>query len=49
MTTLKARPTDLIDCLLADYKKPEDLIGERGHWTQEPVAYRISLSPVLMA
>ncbi len=30
MTTLKALPTDLIDCLLADYKKPEDLIGEHG-------------------
>ncbi len=30
MTTLKPLPTDLIDCLLADYKKPEDLIGEHG-------------------
>lgn len=30
MTTPKPLPTDLIDCLLADYKKPEDLIGEHG-------------------
>jgi len=30
MTTLKSLPTDLIDNLLADYKKPEDLIGEHG-------------------
>jgi putative transposase len=30
MTVLKALPTDLIDSLLADYKKPEDLIGEHG-------------------
>jgi putative transposase len=26
----KAVPKDLIDSLLADYKKPEDLIGENG-------------------
>lgn len=30
MTTRKSLPTDLIDSLLADYKKPEDLIGENG-------------------
>lgn len=30
MTTPKPLPTDLIDSLLADYKKPEDLIGEDG-------------------
>ena len=30
MTTPKSLPTDLIDSLLADYKKPEDLIGEHG-------------------
>ncbi|MEI2767570.1 MAG: IS256 family transposase [Nitrosomonas sp.] len=30
MTTPKPLPTDLIDSLLADYKKPEDLIGEHG-------------------
>ena len=30
MTTPKFLPTDLIDSLLADYKKPEDLIGEHG-------------------
>jgi len=30
MTTPKPLTTDLIDCLLADYKKPEDLIGENG-------------------
>jgi len=30
MTTRKSLPTDLIDGLLADYKKPEDLIGENG-------------------
>ena len=30
MTTPKSLPTDLIDSLLADYKKPEDLIGENG-------------------
>ena len=28
--TKKAVPKDLIDSLLADYKKPEDLIGENG-------------------
>ena len=28
--TPKSLPTDLIDSLLADYKKPEDLIGEHG-------------------
>lgn len=28
MTTRKSLPTDLIDSLLADYKKPEDLTGE---------------------
>lgn len=30
MTVTKALPTDLIDSLLSDYKKPEDLIGEHG-------------------
>lgn len=30
MITPKSLPTDLIDSLLADYKKPEDLIGENG-------------------
>ena len=30
MITPKSMPTDLIDSLLADYKKPEDLIGENG-------------------
>ena len=30
MTTPKPLPTCLIDSLLADYKKPEDLIGENG-------------------
>lgn len=30
MTTPKPLPTDLIDSLLADYKKAEDLIGEHG-------------------
>ena len=30
MTTPKPLPTGLIDSLLADYKKPEDLIGENG-------------------
>lgn len=30
MTTRKSLPTDLINSLLADYKKPEDLIGENG-------------------
>jgi len=30
MTTPKSLPADLIDNLLADYKKPEDLIGEHG-------------------
>jgi len=30
MTVLKALPAGLIDGLLADYKKPEDLIGENG-------------------
>ena len=29
-TALKALPSDLIDQLLANYKKPEDLIGEDG-------------------
>jgi hypothetical protein len=27
---LKPLPNDLIDQLLADYKKPEDLIGQNG-------------------
>ena len=27
MTVAKALPKDLIDSLLSDYKKPEDLIG----------------------
>ena len=30
MTLPKALPNDLIDSLLANYKKPEDLIGENG-------------------
>lgn len=30
MTDAKKLPTDLIDSLLVDYKKPEDLIGEHG-------------------
>ena len=30
MTVVKALPADLIDTLLADYKRPEDLIGEQG-------------------
>ena len=30
LNTKKAVPKDLIDSLLADYKKPEDLIGENG-------------------
>lgn len=30
MTVLKSLPPGLIDSLLADYKKPEDLIGEDG-------------------
>jgi len=27
---MKPLPSDLIDALLADYKKPEDLIGQNG-------------------
>ena len=30
MTKRKVTQPDLIDVLLADYKKPEDLIGENG-------------------
>ena len=30
MTVPKALPADLIDSLLSDYKKPEDLIGDHG-------------------
>ncbi len=30
MTVAKAVPKDLIDSLLSNYKKPEDLIGEHG-------------------
>ena len=30
MTTPKSLPTDIIDSLLVDYKKPEDLVGEHG-------------------
>ena len=30
LNTKKAVPKELIDSLLADYKKPEDLIGENG-------------------
>jgi putative transposase len=30
MTVLKALPIELVDALLVDYKKPEDLIGENG-------------------
>ena len=26
----KAVPKELLDCLLTDYRKPEDLIGENG-------------------
>ena len=34
MTVPKPLPTDLIDSLLADYKNPEDLIGEHGLFKQ---------------
>jgi putative transposase len=27
---MKPLPTELVDALLADYKKPEDLIGQNG-------------------
>ena len=30
MAVLKALPADLFDGVLAEYKKPEDLIGENG-------------------
>jgi putative transposase len=30
MTTLKPLPNDLIDSLLTNYQKPEDLTGENG-------------------
>jgi putative transposase len=30
MTTQKVLPNDLIDSLLSNYQKPEDLIGENG-------------------
>ncbi len=30
MTVLKALPIELVDALLVDYKKPEDLMGENG-------------------
>ena len=30
MTAAKALPLDLIDSLLSNYKKPEDLISENG-------------------
>jgi len=30
MIVSKPRPTDLIDGLLANHKKPEDIIGENG-------------------
>jgi putative transposase len=30
MTTQKALPNNLIDSLLSNYRKPEDLIGENG-------------------
>lgn len=30
MTVAKTQPTNLIDSLLPDHKKPEDLIGEHG-------------------
>ena len=30
MTLSKDLPNDLIDSLLSNYKKPEDLIGENG-------------------
>ena len=29
----------LIDQLLADYKKPEDIIGENGHYTTMTAAF----------
>jgi hypothetical protein len=31
---IKSLPAELIDALLADYKKPEDLIGQDGLLTQ---------------
>jgi hypothetical protein len=34
MTILKALPCDFIDGLLANYQKPEDLIGENGLFKQ---------------
>lgn len=34
MTLPKALPNDLIDSLLSNYKKPEDLIGENGRLKQ---------------
>jgi len=34
MTLPKALPNDLIDSLLSNYKKPEDLIGENGLFKQ---------------
>lgn len=34
MTVPKPLSTDLIDNLLADYKNPEDLIGEHGLFKQ---------------
>jgi hypothetical protein len=39
MTVLKALPAELIDRLLADYKKPEDLIGEHGLLKQMDVGH----------
>ena len=39
MTVLKALPAELIDRLLADYQKPEDLIGEHGLLKQMDVGH----------
>jgi hypothetical protein len=41
----KAVPKDLIDILLADYKKPEDLIGENGLLKQ--LTKLLGLDPVI--
>jgi putative transposase len=40
MTQRKVVPPDLIDLLLADYKKPEDLIGENGILKQLTRGYK---------
>ena len=61
MTTTKALPNDLIDSLLSNYKKPEDLIGENGLLKQltkalveralqaEMAEHLMSLSPTVLA